>query len=306
MPRLPHRQVLITIVCLTALFFLSAPSAQATGIPLHEAFLAIDSTIVDTEYALVNYALGNEIDQVLNYNSIITDGGWIGTLSGTHLGNALNVEYAATATLGSPGPPVTYNFAWTSTGTYGTEVWTSSGDGVYVDPPLSATVDLQNMQLGLSVSGSVGVGSVTLGMVKDLDDALLTVGVTASALDVPILGSVLEKELSFTLNQVTGGYTSQEEFRALFGLLSKTITWNRGRIFHTPDPPPPDPPPPPPPPYPDPLDDPYRRGANPDPFGESYNQMELGLIPEPSTVFLVGAGLVAFGLWRRRSARPPS
>ncbi len=224
-----------SIATCCTLFSLLSETTLAQSIPPMEVRAALENIVVDTEFGLLTYYEGSASD-VLNYSSEITDTGWIGTLSGIYAGKPLNIDYVGnTGNLSS--------MSWTGSGTWGLENWSSSGDASYeelalmtIAPsalPLEGVLDLENMQVGLSVSGTIGVGSITVSLLKDLDDMELIASIAASALDVPVLGSALEKELSFTLSQKDFTYKSQEEFRVLFGILSKNYIVNSGSLFYT-------------------------------------------------------------------------
>ncbi len=261
-----------SIATCCTLFSLASETTLAQSIPPMEVRAALENIVVDTEFGLLTYFEGSPSD-ILNYSSEITDTGWNGTLSGIYAGKPLNIDYVGdTADLSS--------MSWTGTGTWGVENWSSSGNANYEDLalttiapsalPLEGVLDLENMQVGLSVSGTIGVGSITVSLLKDLDDMELIASIAASALDVPVLGSALEKELSFTLSQKDFTYTSQEEFRVLFGILSKNYIVNSGRLFYTDD------------------DNGGGNGGgnqipgfNPNPEGVTMNEMQVQALPVP-------------------------
>jgi len=294
-------RVVISPLVLCVLYCTIPKDVDAGIIPENEVRFALENIVVDTEFAfLASYA--GLLSGPLDYFSQMTDTGWTGTFSGIYAGKPLNVVYVGDTTDLS-------SMSWAGTGNWGSETWSSSGTARYTDPPVEGILDLENMQVGLSVSGSIGAGSITAKLVKDLDDRELIGSITASALDVPVLGSALSKELSLTLSQDDWTYKSHEKFEVLFGLASRTYEINRGRLFHR-DPKVVEKPPIPPPPpwdYPsDPVNPPgpgFKAGFA-DPGGTTYNQMQLRSIPEPSSLIvwsLLAVLTITVGCWGRRN-----
>lgn len=296
-----------TLAVVVFLYCALIANVRADEIPVNEVRSAFENIVVDTEFALLCSYEGT-FGGPLDYFSEMTDTGWTGTLSGTYAGEPLEIVYTGdTADFSS--------MSWTGSGTWGAQTWSSSGTAQYTDPMLTGILDIENMQVGLSVSGTVGVGSVEVKLVKDLDDRKLIGSVTASALDIPKLGSALSKELSLTLDQDTWTYKSAEKYTILFGWASRTKVFNRGRIFHKDPEIPQVPPIPPSPPWPDPFEpedmaNPPGNGFNPGfagPGGITYNQMQVGAVPEPSCTFVI-CELAAFAAsiycwrWRKRAA----
>ncbi|HUT93059.1 MAG TPA: hypothetical protein VMY37_26580 [Thermoguttaceae bacterium] len=263
----------------------------AALIPANEVRFSLENVVVDTEFALLTSFVG-QTSGVLNYFSEITDTGWTGNVTGTYAGRNLDVTYIGnTADLSS--------MSWFGIGTFGSETWSSSGTASFTDPPLEGILDLKNMQVGLSVSGSIGAGSITVKLIKDLDDQELIGSVAVSALDVPVLGSALEKELSLTLKQTDFSYTSREKYTVLFGWASRTDVVNSGRLFHRV---PRVPPPPIPPPW-QPLGPGFEEGFA-GPGGTTFNQMQVQAVPEPSSFITWGVGtFVLLGYGRRRRGK---
>uniref|UniRef100_A0A832A3R2 PEP-CTERM sorting domain-containing protein n=1 Tax=Desulfacinum infernum TaxID=35837 RepID=A0A832A3R2_9BACT len=258
-------------------------------IPENEIRLALENIIVDTEFALL-VSFAGSLSGPMDYLSEVTETGWSGTLSGNYAGKELEIIYSGnTADLSS--------MSWTALGHWGTEAWTSSGLAQYIDPPIEGVLDIENMQVGLSVSGSIGFGSITAKLVKDLDDKELIGSISVSALDVPVLGSALSKELSLTISQKTFTYKSEEKYEVLFGLAHTTHVVNKGRVFYrNPDHPNE--------PIPK-LKDPLGKGFNPGfnaPGKVTYNQMQIQAVPEPATIYLtvIGAGPLLLSHLRKR------
>jgi hypothetical protein len=266
-------------------------AANSGPIPENEVRFALENIVVDTEFALLTSYIG-ETSATIDYFSEVTTAGWEGVLSGSYGGLPLNVAYVGdTSDLSA--------MSWTGAGTWGSQTWSSSGDAVFTDPPLEGILDLQNMQVGLSVSGSIGAGSITVSLIKDLDDEELIGSVAASALDVPVLGSALSKELSLTLSQRDFTYTSREKYEVLFGLASRTDVVNSGRLFRrdpaVPNAPIPDPG--------QPLGPGFQPGFDGDPNGVTFNQMQVRAVPLPSSLALMTLGLT-LAAFARPKQRP--
>lgn len=196
--------------------------ASAGSIDLGEAMAAIQSTIVDMDYGFLNAALGRDLNETLHYSSSFDSSDWQGTLTGTHLGNAINVQYIGTMV--SPEQMI-----WTSSGTYGSETWTGSGDVTLTDPEPFIIVDIENMELGVGTSANVGAASITAELTKDVDDKLLKGSVEVAVLKIPLANRALFlDEVSFELDQETGMYRSTNKTHYFFGLRERICVINRG------------------------------------------------------------------------------
>ena len=188
-------------------------SASAALINTNELIAVVESTIVDLDMLAISvhqsHSSGTPATGSLNYSSSISASGWQGSLLGIYGGQSVDISYnGAINFIG--GPTNQFLISYTSDWLFGGQIGSGSGGGVYNDPEFSFTIDLANLQVGGAISVSYGVASLTLEGLKDLDDEELTVSATLSAVDLPLIdASLASAELSFMLDQATGGYSSE-------------------------------------------------------------------------------------------------
>ena len=128
----------------------STPGARAGDIngPAM-AGLVLNNTIPDGDFYALTLLAGSSPMDVLNTNSTDTSTGFTQTLAGTYAGQALNVTYTGNSTAFPAGA-----ITWTSTGSYGAQAWTSSGDATFTFPTSST------FQIAYSSSLTLGPNTV--------------------------------------------------------------------------------------------------------------------------------------------------
>ncbi len=274
-------------------------SAAALALDPREIALTVESTLIDFDAAMIATHAGPSPASGLRYSSRIDEDGWAGRLYGDYGGREVDIHYTGVlAPVG--GASNAYGISYTSDWRFDGATGSGSGAAVYTDPDFDFDIDFVNMEVSGSVSVSYGVATLSLSGSKNLTDAMLTVTGTASAFDLPLVGSAADASLSFSYDQITGRYSSDVEVNVLGGwLYSDTRQVNRGGIRR---PPPPPPPPPPPLAYPeDPPDFPYPPGGAPGGFpatGPGYSNATVATVPLPPAALLLGAallGLVGMG-----------
>ncbi len=128
-----------------------APVVHAGLLSPSQASTLIQSTASDTDALLLSLFYGVEAGQTLNYSSSLTATSWSGTLSGTYTGMGLSLSYLGDLS-NDPSGPVT----WTSSGSYGNQVWSGNGSATIGDT--SSTTFL----VGLSYAMTVGSHSASI------------------------------------------------------------------------------------------------------------------------------------------------
>ena len=140
------------VVCMLVLVASGVPPVVHAGLlSPSQASTLIQSTASDTDALLLSLFYGFEAGQTINYSSSLTPTSWSGTLSGTYTGMGLSLSYLGDLS-NYPSGPVT----WTSSGSYGNQVW--SGDGSATIGDTSSSTFL----VGLSYAMTVGSHSASI------------------------------------------------------------------------------------------------------------------------------------------------
>jgi hypothetical protein len=154
-------------LCLAALLAVGVltPPVRANVIMPLEASVMIQSTAAeDVDYYLLTSFYGFKAGETLTYTSSINtvSNTWSGTLSGTYMGKAVSVSYSGDYSQYPSG-----KITWSSTGTYGSDSWTGSGNALFTEPTSTT------FQIALNTSLQVGsnTGSVDNNLISGTIDA---------------------------------------------------------------------------------------------------------------------------------------
>jgi hypothetical protein len=309
-----------TTFLLIALLLLvsSLPGWAGPLIDVREINAVLESVVVDLDLTMFGLYFGSDPASALQYRSWVGLEGWTGILSGTYLGGPLELTYEGIFTPGLlPSDPAFISY--TSTGTWGGEIWSGQGTAQYLDPEYGYQISPLQGTISGSISGQVGVFNVSLTGEKNFFEQQLKAEMSAGLIGVGPLGNLFEAGGGFRLSQTSGKDESYVFARILFGLIERERTLDRTRLWRPPQPPPPrQPPPPQPPPHRWP---PYNSeqdypgvpsGGTPgfdpsNPSSGAYHHMYVGNgypVPEPASLLLAPAGLITLaGLARRRRSR---
>jgi hypothetical protein len=247
-----------------------AGSAQAQYPAAVEAGLLLQSTITDTEFALLGLSLGPSATP-LAYTGRTSATGWSGALTGTYGGRAVAVAYTGVLS-GDPVGPVT----WSTSGALGAEPWAGRGSAMITESPTGFRIAFQHL---LTVGTLGGGGEAEW----DIQVALTPTGARARAdggrfatFVGPALPPGFRLETSEIANILLSRIVGPDDVVRAVNLGEKT--------------PPPSPPPPP-------------------PVFVTFTETVTS-VPEPATLRLVIVGGIVLlargrrGGARRRAARP--
>lgn len=213
---------------------LCMPTAWAIDIPVREVIACVESTIADSHATWVALNFGfdsNGQGGRFDYASQITDSGWSGQMLGDYLGRTIQIDYLGVFTMDPGGVG---NISWTSSWNIDGQTYFETGQGEYAPERARGRFNVTISSNGaVGVSGTVGswVGNVSISGVKDIGAHTLSGRVRGAVIDIPAVGALAEANAAFTVNQLTGEYSSILRSSALFGLWNRCLATNQGHIF---------------------------------------------------------------------------
>lgn len=233
-----------------------ASSASGAIIDAREINIVANEFIIQHDLTFLNASEGWDVIQVQQFETAATLTGWQTRLHGLHNGKTLDVTYTGSY---SELTPTTSSLSYTSTGVYGSEVWSGGGGFAYTEnaPTEDVSGGLSSSGLGcqVGISGRVGLVSINVGLDKDYLGKQLEASVGIGIIDIPYLGSLINTGGKISLNQATGEDQCYVFTDIAWGLIQREkAVGDKTQLFRIPTPPPPPPPPvrktTPPPPYP--------------------------------------------------------
>lgn len=158
------------VALIVFLFFCGAGTStgNAGPIPLSRgaAGTIVEGTVPDSEAWLLSSFFGFSSGESLAYHSEPTLQGSVATLSGSYLGQPLNVALTFDTTA-FPSPGTSGEITYTSSGTYGSSLWSGSGSALLtltqvtagtfltVDLMSSLTIDAQSGNINAQITGEL-------------------------------------------------------------------------------------------------------------------------------------------------------
>src|SRR5262249_13209099 len=175
------RDLSLSGVILSSLVAIQPLNIEAATLTSQDAAVIAQSTFMDSDLFLLGDFVGFQAGQSFIYDGSGSATGWTATLTGAYLSTPLSVTYSGNSAV--PGGPIT----WSSVGSFGMQVWSSSGSALVTSTDNSFQVRYTDI---LTIGAQRGAIAATIDGVID-PDSTQRYTLTAGVLTTPTFSGAL-------------------------------------------------------------------------------------------------------------------